>query len=499
MDNLLEVSGLYKYFGPTCANKNVSFSLKRGEIRGIAGENGSGKSTMLQQIAGIYQKGEGTMKLNGQDYDPKSPLDAIDHKIGIVVQEMGVLNTLPAGVNIFAGRLKQFSGFGIVNMKKLYEEANLQFEKYGLPQIPLKKHCSNMSIETRKIVELARALSIDPDLLILDEVTQSLSQNNREMLYGLIKELKDSGKTILMITHDLDEMIELCDSITVMRDGEIVGTRDCDNLNPSDLKQLMVGREISGDYYREDNAPDYVDEVVLTVRELTVKDEISDVSFDLHKGEILGLCGLSDSGIHTVGKAVFGISNARTGRVKLCGKDVEIRNECVALQNGMAYVPKDRDGEALMMKDSILDNFVLPSLDNLPKRFGFLKPSSLNALARKGVAEFNVKCFGLDQDMDGLSGGNKQKVNLGRWLLKDLDILVLDCPTRGVDIGVKAYIYKLMKDAKKNGLSILLISDELAEAVGMADRILVMKDGMVKGEFIRGNDFTPEKLIEVVA
>lgn len=498
MDNILEIKGLYKYFGSTCANKNVDFTLKRGEVRGLAGENGSGKSTLLSQISGIYLKDAGEMKLNGETYEPKNPFDATKHKIGIVVQELGVLSTLPAGVNVFAGRLNQFSRFGIINMKKVYEEAEKQFEKWGLMNVPLKKMCNNMQIETRKMIELARALSINPEILILDEVTQSLSQNNREMLYKLIEKMKAEGKTVVIITHDLEEMIDICDQITVLRDGEIIGTKECTNLDPNELKRMMVGREISCEYYREDNAPDFEDEIILKVENLSVPHGIADVSFEVHKGEILGFCGLSDSGIHTVGKAVYGLEHVKTGKVTLCNRNLEVKNGQIALQNGMAYVPKDRDGEALMMRDSIVNNFVYPSIVQLKGKAGFLSPKKLNEVAKKGVDEFQVKCHGTKQKMEDLSGGNKQKVNLGRWLLKDLDVLVLDCPTRGVDIGVKAYIYKLMREAKKQGLAIILISDELAEILGMSDRVIIMRDGMMRGEFERGENFTQEKLIEVM-
>ncbi|MGN0734150.1 MAG: sugar ABC transporter ATP-binding protein [Emergencia sp.] len=498
MDNILEIKGLCKYFGQTVANKNIDFTLKRGEVRGLAGENGSGKSTLLSQISGIYIKDEGEMLLNGKPYDPKSPMDATDNKIGIVVQELGVLQTLPAGVNVFAGRMKQFSRFGIVSMKKLYDAANAEFEKWGLMRVPLNRLCNNMQIETRKMIELARALAIDPDILILDEVTQSLSQNNRDRLLELIKKMKAAGKTIIIITHDLEEMIEICDSITVLRDGEIVGTRDCDGLDSSELKRMMVGREIDGEYYREDNEPSYEDEVVYKVENVTVPGEIKNVSFEVHKGEILGFCGLSDSGIHTVGKAAFGLEHKMDGTVTLCKTNTRIKSEQVALNNRIAYVPKDRDNEALMIRGSIVNNFVFPQVEDIEGKLGFLSPKKISDIAKQGIEKFQVKCAGMNQKMDGLSGGNKQKVNLGRWLLKDLDVLILDCPTRGVDVGVKAYIYHLMREAKERGLAIILISDELAEILGMADRLLIMKDGEVKGEFSRGEDFTQEKLIEVM-
>ncbi len=499
VDNILEVKGLCKYFGQTVANDHIDFCLKRGEVRGLAGENGSGKSTLLQQIAGIYQKDEGTMILNGKNYAPKNPVDAINHKVSIVVQELGVLNNLPAAVNIFSGRLKRFSRFGVINMKKVYQEAENIFDKYGLMKVPLHQMCSQMSIESRKIVELARALSANPDILILDEVTQSLSQNNRDMLYRLIDMLKKEGKTIVIITHDLEEMIELCDSISVLRDGKIITTKDSGQLNTDEIKRLMVGREVSGQYYRDDETADYDAQVILKADKVTVPGQLKNVSFELHKGEILGFCGLSDSGIHEIGKAVFSISQHRKGHVTLNGENrIEINSVHTATANKMAYVPKDRDGEALMMQDSISSNFVLPSLNELQGKGIFLNPRKINDLSNRGIKEFNVKCTSAKQKIGSLSGGNKQKVNLGRWLLKDLNVLVLDCPTRGVDVGVKAYIYHVMEEAKKKGLSMILISDELPEVLGMADRLLVMKNGEICGEFLRGENFTQEALIEVM-
>ncbi len=498
MDNILEVRGLCKYFGTTIANDHIDFDLKRGEVRGLAGENGSGKSTLLQQIAGIYLKDEGTMTLNGKAYDPKNPIDAIKNKIGIVVQELGVLSTLPAGINVFSGRLGQFKKFGIIDMKEVYRRAEALFDKYGLMKVPLNKACSQMSIESRKMVELARALSDDLDILILDEVTQSLSQNNRDMLYRLIEQLKAAGKTIVIITHDLEEMVEICDSITVLRDGRVIETRSCDHLDTGEIKRLMVGREISDDYYRTDTEAKFEDKVVLKVSNVSVPNEIEDVSFELHRGEILGFCGLSDSGIHTVGKAVFGISSHRSGSVRLESKNIDINNIQAATSNGMAYVPKDRDAEALMMRDSVMSNFALPSIDELQGKGIFLSPKKTGELAQRGIDAYNIKCNGMKQKMESLSGGNKQKVNLGRWLLKDLDVIVLDCPTRGVDVSVKAYIYHVMSEAREKGLSIILISDELPEILGMSDRLIIMKNGKIQGEFMRGNNFTQEALIEVM-
>ena len=496
-ENFLEIRGLDKFFGPTHANRGIDLTVKRGEIHGLIGENGSGKSTLLSQIAGLYRRDGGEMFVDGEPYDPHSPIDANRRRISMVMQELGVVGNLPAGVNVYLGRTGQFSKFGIINMRKMRREAAGQFEKWGLDAPPLGQMTDGMMIESRKMIELARALSVDPELLLLDEVTQSLSLNNRNKLYELIRRFKDMGRSVLVITHDIDEMVEITDTITVLRDGQVIGTVDSRKTTPDEIRMMMVGRELSGDYYRADNAPSYEDEVVLEVSGVSVPGELEDVSFELHRGEILGFCGLSDSGIHAVGKAVYGLTGA-TGTVHYLPADVNITSAPQALANHIGYVPKDRDNEALMIHASIRDNFCLPSLTELKGAAGFLNPKKLGKLAGEMRDKLSVKCTGIFQPMDALSGGNKQKVNLGRWLAKDLKLLILDCPTRGVDVGVKAYIYSLMNEAKRQGIATILISDELTEVLGMADRLMVMKDGKVTKTIDRGPDFTEQSVIGVM-
>ena len=326
-------------------------------------------------------------------------------------------------------------------------------------------------------------------------MTQSLSLNNRRKLYELIRRFREMGRSVIVITHDIEEMIEITDCITVLRDGEVVGEVASAETTPDEIRMMMVGRQISGDYYRADFKPEYSDEVVLQVRGLTVPHEIEDVSFDVHAGEILAFCGLSDAGIHSVGKAVYGLSKPSAGTVRMVPTNADITSAPQALANHMGYVPKDRDNEALMIHASIRDNAVLPSVEELRGKGGFLAPGKLRTMAEGIRSRFSVKTTGIGQGMDALSGGNKQKVNLGRWLAKDLRLLILDCPTRGVDVGVKANIYALMKEAKKENIAIILISDELTEVLGMADRLLVMKDGRVTREIRRDEDFTEQSVI----
>ncbi len=492
---IFETKALNKYFGPTHANKNIDFTLKRGEIHGLAGENGSGKSTLLSQIAGLNIPDSGEMLLGGKAYNPRSPIDANNNKIAMVVQELGMVSNLPASVNVFLGRTSRFGRFGMVSMKKLYKEVNQIVEQWGIPKFPSHWMSDRFNVENRKMIELARALSVEPDILLLDEITQSLSHNNRDILYGIIKKLKEMGKTILLITHDIDELIEITDTITVLRDGEIVTCEESCQTSADVIRNKMVGRIMQGEYYRADLEATRSEEIVLEVRSVSVKDEISDVSFDLHAGEILGFCGLSDSGIHTVGKALFGLADNKDGSIKLKESNIEITSAETALRNNISYVPKDRDHEGLMMKTTIQNNVCLPNYTNLEGRAGYLKQSRLKDKAQEVVDLFDVKCTGINQLMNSLSGGNKQKINLGRWLVKDLKVLVLDCPTRGVDVGVKAFIYSLIKEAKARDVATVLISDELTEVLGMSDRLMIMKNGRISGEVERGKEFTEEHVI----
>ena len=494
---VLEIRGLNKYFGPTHANRNIDFTLRRGEVHGLIGENGSGKSTLLSQIAGLYRADSGEMYVNGLPYDPHSPLDANSHGISMVMQELGVIGSLPAGVNVFLGRTGQFAKGGIVDLREMNRAAEAVFDKWGLSMPPLGRLTEGMIIEDRKMIELARALSIDPEILLLDEVTQSLSLNNRRKLYDLIKRFREMGRSVIVITHDIEEMIQITDAITVLRDGEVDGQVSSAQTDPDRIRMMMVGRQISGDYYRDDRHPDCDGETVLEVRDLSVPHELSGVSFDVHAGEILGFCGLSDAGIHSVGKAIYGLLNAE-GTVRFLPTGQYIKSAPQALANHIGYVPKDRDSEALMIHASIRDNAVLPSVEELRGALGLLVPGKLSGTAESIRGRYSVKSTGIAQSMDALSGGNKQKVNLGRWLAKDLKLLILDCPTRGVDVGVKAAIYALMKDAKKSGIAIILISDELTEVLGMADRLLVMKDGRVTKEIRRDEDFTEQSVIGVM-
>lgn len=497
-ETILKIENLNKSFGITHANKDVCLELKRGEVRALAGENGCGKSTLLSQIAGIYPSDSGKMFKEGEPYNPGNPLDAQNKKVAIVVQELGLIADLPAGVNVFCGKTAAFTKFGFVNLKAIYNSANEVLEKWGIPSIHFHRLAGNMNVEHRKMVELARALAVDPDILILDEVTQALSMDNRSVVYKLLDRFRELNRTVLLISHDLEETLRIADNVTVMRDGCIIKTVGCKDVSEDEVKRLMVGRDLEGAYYREDKAEQYEEKIVMTFENVSTENGLEDVSFELHKGEILGFCGLSDSGIHDIGKTAYGLIRPKMGKVTLSEENISIGSADEALLHNMGYVPKDRDGEALMMDASILNNFCLPNIRSIRGKAGYINKTIMREMANSARKEYDVKCVSVFQNMNSLSGGNKQKVNLGRWLMKDLDILVIDCPTRGVDVGVKAYIYQCMKDAKKKGIAMILITDELVEAIGMADRIIVMKSGKIKKTINRSAPFREEEIVEVM-
>jgi ribose transport system ATP-binding protein len=495
---IFKAESMRKYFGVTHANDDVSIEIPAGQIRGLIGENGSGKSTLISMIAGISRKDFGMMYLCGKPYEPESPLGARNCKIGTVVQELGLIDGLPVGMNLFLGAMDPFKRKnGILDTKKLFAEAQHQLKKWGFPGISARQSTESLSVENKKIVELVRALSINPELLILDEITQALSLNNRKKLIDIIIQLKREGKAVLIVTHDIEEMVAITDFITVMRDGRIVAERESEQTTTGEIKRLMVGRDINNVYYRESELSPIGEDTVLEVRNLC-SDKFRNVSFDLHKGEIVGICGLSDSGIHELAESLFTVRKVKGGTITLPGKNAALKTPKQAMDLGVGYVPKDRDHQALMVHDSIKHNIALAAVEMTKQAFGFLNPAKAEKLSEDAISRFQIKTSGPDQTVSGLSGGNRQKVNLARWTIQNKDVLILDCPTRGVDIGVKAYIYRTMTVAKENGVSIILVSDELPEIIGMSDTVLVMKEGEIVKQIPRSSGFSEETIIEVM-
>ena len=490
----LQVQNLCKSFGITKAVQNVSFNINKGEVHALIGENGSGKSTLTNMLTGIYTIGSGKFILDGKEVHPKNQVDANLEGISIIVQELGTLSGLTVAENIFLGHEDQFVKHGIKNREAINRKANELLQQYGFNHIKAEHQIDEYNFEDRKLVEIVKATYFHPKIVVIDETTTALSQEGREELYKHMDRIRKEGNTVIFISHDLPEILDKSDTITIMRDGVYIDTVKSADVTEDDLKRLMVGREVTGDYYRPDYGEKVSDEVVLSVRNVSVPNVLEDVSFDLHKGEILGFGGLSESGMHEIGKAIFGASYDRTGTVTLAD-GTEINDIPTAIKHSIAYTSKDRDNESIIMNQSIGDNITLPSLDDLAGKFKLLSDKKLSDFANKFAAQMSVKMQNIDQFVSDLSGGNKQKVVLARWIGKDSDILVLDSPTRGIDIKVKQDIYQLMDTMRKHNKSIIMISEELMELIGMCDRIIIMKDGKLNGELPRSRDLDENLLI----
>lgn len=492
---IFRAEGLNKSFTSTKAIVDVSIEIRQGEIRGLIGENGSGKSTLSSMIAGALQPDSGKMFFRGKEHKPKSMIEAMGEGIYMLVQEMGTINGLTVWENMFLGREGGFSKTGTVDKKTMIRETRKALDAAGMTEMDPEARASVYSFEDRKMIEVCQALYMDPEILIVDETTTALSLKGRERIYKIIRERKAQGKTVIIISHDLEEVMNICDAVSVLRDGHYVDTVPREELTEDRLRALMIGRELNGHFYRDDKKGTHEEQIVMQVRNINYGQRLKDISFDLYKGEILGIGGLSESGMHELCKILFGAVKPDTGDVLITENGAKIASTAEAIKNKIAYMPKNRDQESLMLGASIEENICLPSYDLL-KQHSLINNKNARALAKKYADEIEVKMQGTRQLVKELSGGNKQKVVVAKWLANGSDIFLMDCPTRGIDVGVKAHIYGLMTELKKQGKSIIMISEEMPELIGMSDRIIILKDGMITGELDGSDEITEETLIQ---
>ena len=501
---VLETKGLHKTFGPTTAVDDVDMRVYRGQIMGLVGENGSGKSTIASIFAGMQSPTHGEMFFKGQRHKPATMIEAAKLGVGMIVQEQGYVPGITVAQNIYLGEEDKFrKSVGpvplFISAGAMNRAAKSALADIGLEGVEPSASIDSLDLQDRKLVEIARVMHDDPELLIVDETTTALSQKGREIIYGIMKRMRAEDKAVVFISHDLEELMEICDSLTVLRDGKLIATLDKAHMVEDDIKCLMVGREMKGDYYRGDHEASREPEVVLEADEITTGSGLlMNFSMKVHRGEILGIGGLSHCGMHELGKALFGVEQLLTGEVRhlVCGTKID--DPRVAVRCGMGYVSKDRDREALVLTASIRDNIVSAALDKLSNALSLIWPKQEKEYVQEQIDSLSIKCSSMNQNVQYLSGGNKQKVVFGKWVGRDCDVLILDCPTRGVDIGVKAAMYQLMTEMKKQGKTIVMISEELTELIGMSDRLLVLKDGKLAGEFERSRDLSETRVIEVM-
>lgn len=495
---ILEMKHIRKCFSSTVALDDVELNVYPGEIRGLIGENGSGKSTISTIAAGMQKADKGEMLFEGQPWQPASMIDALHKGIGIIVQESGTIAGITVAENIFLAEVDQFrmwGGKGPVNRKAMNKAADEVLDNIGVKHVRGSMMMSTLDFQTRKLVEIAKVVMKKPKILIVDETTTALSQEGRETLYNIMNTYRDEGRAVIFISHDLEEIMEVCSTLTVLRDGHLIRTFQKDEFDPDQIRTSMIGREMKGDYYRGDFTPSHKEEVTLTAEHITLPGVLEDVSLQLRAGEIVGIGGLSHCGMHTLGKILFGAEHAASGKVTTADGTV-IANEAVAMKKGIGYVAKDRDVESLTLSASIRDNISVAGMEKFAIGKFLVLGSKEKKYADQQIEMLSIKCADRDQQVSQLSGGNKQKVVFGKWIGRDSQILILDCPTRGVDIGVKRAMYQLMEQLKNEGKSILMISEEMPELMGMSDRLIIMKDGRIMKEFMRSPELSDTEIIQ---
>jgi len=492
---IVSVKGMNKTFVSTRAVVDMHLEIRQGEVRGLIGENGSGKSTLSSMIAGSLNPDSGEMWFLGKIYSPKSSVEGQNAGIAMMIQEAGTINGLSVAENIFMGNHGEVSTAGFVSKRKMINQSRKILELIGATEVMPEKIIDEYSFEDRKLIEIAKALHGNPEMLILDETTTALSQRGRDIIYKIIEKMKTERKAVLFISHDLEELRKVCDSVTIMRDGEYVSTLKGKDIRIDTMRQLMVGRELKEHYYRTDQKAQYGDEVVLSVENVSLDSRLQEVSLELHKGEILGIGGLTNCGMHDLGKVIYGLTKPDSGEVRAGKKRKLIKHAYDATACNMGYIPKDREKEGLMTTSSVSDNIVIMSYEKL-KRKMLISRKSERGLVNEQVKKLRIKLASINQAVVYLSGGNKQKVVIGKWTANDAQIILMDCPTRGIDIGAKSAIYDLMEEFKKEGRSMIMISEELSELIGMADRVIIMKDGRISATLMRDEGLEEQKLIK---
>ncbi len=488
---ILEIKNVRKEFPGVIALDDVSLYLRRGEIHALVGENGAGKSTLMKILAGIYTPDQGEILLDGKPFQAKNPVDALEKGISMVHQELDLVPEMTVEENVFAGREKT-KGL-MIDKKEMLRRCQELVDDLEIDISP-KAKIKTLSTAEQQMVAITRALAFDADIIIMDEPTSAITDREVEQLFRIIRRLKSQGKAIVYISHKMDEIYNLTDEVTVLRDGQLIGSRKTKDVTNDELINMMVGRELSNVYVK--NAEQTVEydenEVILRVEGLSREHEFQDVSFEVKRGEILGFFGLMGAGRTEVMDTIFGLRKANTGSVTLKGQNTATVRD--AIRGGMAYITEDRKYSGLNLIGSVKDNISMAYL-SMVTRWGFLldfkkERDTVDDLIEK----LNVKCSSREMLTGNLSGGNQQKVVIAKWFMGNPDLLIMDEPTRGIDIGAKAEIYKLMDMLVKSGKAIIMISSETPELLGMSDRVIVMHEGKVTGKFDR-DELEQEKLM----
>lgn len=491
MSALFRLENICKAFPGVKALNNVSISIEKGEVLALMGENGAGKSTLIKILAGAYKMDSGEIFCEEKKVQINDRNDSTKLGISIIFQELNLFSNLSVAENIFVNREFRKAGF-IYDRERANREASVLLEKVGLNCSPDTK-LVELTISQRQMVEIAKALSADARLIIMDEPTSSLTDTEVDKLFEIINNLKESGVSILFVSHKINEVKRIADRVHVLRDGEYIATLPKDEISEEAIIKAMVGRSLENIF---DKQYAEIGETALEVRNLSTKNFLKNISFNVRKGEIVGFAGLVGAGRSEVMRAVFGLDAITEGEILVNGKPVRIKSPSDAIKLGLGFVPEDRKNEGLFLRMSVMKNSSIVMLDKISKN-GVINSAQEFDVTRDYVEKLNVKTPNLEKEVMELSGGNQQKVVVAKWLANNPQILIVDEPTRGIDVGAKKEIHNLISNLAKSGVAIIMISSEMPEVLGMCDRIYVMHEGRIKSELSRG-EATQEKIMEVI-
>ena len=494
MDKIIySIRNVTKKFPGVVALNNICLDIPQGKIMAIVGENGAGKSTLMNILFGVYEPTEGTLIFNDREQTGMNTKRAQDLGIAMIHQELSLSNTLSVAENIFAGRLPK-TKLGFVDKKALYSESRKLLAEVGLESLNPTALVREINVSQQQQVEIAKALSLDAKFLILDEPTSSLTLAEAEYLHKIMLKLKSKGITMLYISHKLDEIMKISDEIAVFRDGALISVTKKDSTTIEEMISNMVGREFSNGYERETYKTDQdSSEVVFEVQNFCAA-KVHDVSFKLHKGEVLGITGLVGAGRSELLQAVFGADKKQSGKTFINGQEIEINHSSVAIKHGIGLIPEGRKLQSLFLKFSVKENISIVDFRGALNRWGLLNKRKERQITETYSEKLKIKTPGVEQKIVNLSGGNQQKAVIARWLLTKPQILFLDEPTQGIDIGAKNEIYDIISSLAKEGVSIIVVSSEMQETIGLCDRVLVMYEGRITGEIMQ-HELDQEKLM----
>ena len=490
---LLEMHGIHKRFGGVHALNDVTLRVRPGKVMCLAGENGCGKSTLVKIISGVYTKDEGTVTFEGKEITKITPAEATRLGIQVIYQDLSIFPNLTVRENL-AINSEITAGRKLVNRKRWDETARAALAKVGC-DIDLDAKMGDLNVASKQLVAICRAMLFNAKLIIMDEPTTALTKKEVDALFVTVRQLRDAGIAIMFISHKTDEIFEISDDVCIMRSGINVYTGETKALTRKQYTKYLTGRDIEDDYFIPKNISE---EPVLEVKNLSIDRRVKDVTFDLHKGEILGITGLLGSGRTELALALFGLEKPTAGQIILNGKEVKIKNPIAAQKLRIGYVPEDRLTEGLCLAQPIADNIALSSLDRLGKALGLLKHKDVVDEGWKWQKTFSIKTDDVTKNANTLSGGNQQKIVLAKWLANDLDVLILNGPTVGVDVGAKQDIHALVHELANQGLAVIIISDDLPEVVVNSSRVIVMKEGAIVGE-MTGDDITEANIAKIIA